>query len=111
MVVLPVATPVTIPLADPIVATPGVLLDQRPPPVASVSVIVAPTHNADGPTIGAGNGLTVIVALPVIILVQPVIELEATTIYMPAAACRPKSSAPPVPGIGKPTDVPPLNNW
>lgn len=54
----PVATPVTIPLEAPIVATEGARLFQLPPP-ASVSAIVAPTHNAVGPPIAAGTGLTV----------------------------------------------------
>jgi hypothetical protein len=68
------------PVVAPMVATPRVLLAHVPPGVASVSVIVAPTHNADGPTMAAGKGLTVIVALPVIVLVQPVIAFVATTV-------------------------------
>jgi hypothetical protein len=41
------------------VAMPGALLAHVPPP-GSVNVIEAATHNADGPPIGEGNGLTVI---------------------------------------------------
>lgn len=46
----------------------------------------------------AGSGLMVTVALPVIVAVQPDVFV-AITVYVPAVVCRPKSSAPPVPGI------------
>lgn len=64
----------------PIVATEGVLLAHVPDGVASVSVMVAPGHNAVGPVMAAGDGLTVIVALPLIRSVQPVVALVATTV-------------------------------
>jgi hypothetical protein len=64
----------------PIVATAGVLLLQIPPVVASVSVIVVPGQSADGPTIIAGNGFTLIITLSFIIRLQPVALLVACTL-------------------------------
>lgn len=61
MAVVPVVRPVIAPVADPIVATEVVALAHVPPVVASVSVMLAPTHKADGPLIAAGNGFTVTV--------------------------------------------------
>ena len=71
--------PVTMPLEAPITATAGALLTQEPPP-ASVNVMVALIHTAEGPEIAAGKGLTTIVALPVIVAVQPVVTLVAITV-------------------------------
>ena len=62
MVAGPVEMPVTIPVADPAVANAGTLLLQVPLPV-SVSVMVAPTHTADAPPMGAGKALTVILVV------------------------------------------------
>jgi hypothetical protein len=73
-VVVPVVTPVTIPVNDPIVATDVVLLAHVPPIEASVSVIVAPTHTAPGPLIGTGSGLTVTIT----VLTQPVLSVYVT---------------------------------
>ena len=56
--VVPVAAPLTIPVVVPIVAIVVVILLQVPPP-PSVRVMVDPTHNAEGPPMAAGNGLTV----------------------------------------------------
>ena len=52
---------------DPIVATAGVLLDQIPPPVASVSEITVPVHWLVGPPMAAttGTGFIVITLLDV----------------------------------------------
>ncbi len=60
MTVLPLVMPVTNPAAS-IVATPGLLLVQTPPPVASVNVIVLPAQTLDRPPMAAivGGGLTV----------------------------------------------------
>ena|SRR5579872_3664570 len=59
---VPMATPVIIPVDEPIVATAGVPLAHVPPGV-DTSVIVAPTHNAVGPVIvGKAFTLTVLVA-------------------------------------------------
>ena len=54
MTVVPKVPPVTTPVAEPIVATPVLLLTHVPPLTASVRVMVAPTHTAVGPLIGAG---------------------------------------------------------
>ena len=75
----PIARPVIIPVELPMVAMAGKLLVQFPPP-PSVSIIVEPTHTAVGPEIGAGNGFTIIVALPVILLLQPVPVFVAVTV-------------------------------
>ncbi len=60
IVAVPAEIPVTTPVVLPTVATPGALLVHVPPGVASVNVIVEPTHTADGPAITAGNAFTVI---------------------------------------------------
>ena len=53
IVAVPAATPVTTPVPLPTVATEVLLLVQLPQPVASVSVVVAPTHTVVVPEIGA----------------------------------------------------------
>ena len=52
MVDVPADTPVTIPDAEPIVATAGVLLLQVPPVVVLDNVVVAPIHVVSVPVIG-----------------------------------------------------------
>ena len=52
MVEVPADTPVTMPLAEPIVATAGVLLLQVPPVVVLERVVVAPMHVVSVPVIG-----------------------------------------------------------
>ena len=52
IVVVPPAIPVTRPVAAPMVATPGVPLLQAPPAVASLNVVVLPTHTVSVPVIG-----------------------------------------------------------
>jgi hypothetical protein len=79
MIVVPNAIPVTIPVEVPIVAVAGVLLIHVPPP-GSVNVMVAPTHTAVGPLIGAGKGLIIIATLPLMVLLQLVVALVATTV-------------------------------
>ena len=73
IVVVPAAIPPTIPVADPIVPTPGLLLLHVPVPpdaVKSLSVIVAPAHTAVRPLItpAAGDIFTVtfivVIAVP-----------------------------------------------
>ena len=59
MIVVPAPTPVTIPLAAPIVATAGVLLVQVPPPDASDNVIVLPLQTLVEPNIALGPATTV----------------------------------------------------
>src|ERR1700722_13756273 len=58
MVAMPAFVPVTSPVGSSI-TKPGVPVDQNPPVVASVNVIVLPTHTELGPTMGVGAGLTV----------------------------------------------------
>ena len=48
MVAVPGAIPVTKPVPDPTAATPGALLLQAPPVVASVKVSALPAQRADG---------------------------------------------------------------
>jgi hypothetical protein len=59
MVAVPMDMPVTIPVEDPMVATPGALLLQLPPAVASARVVVEPTQVFSVPVIGAGVATTV----------------------------------------------------
>lgn len=68
MVAVPVVAPVTTPDAEPTGAIAVLLLLHAPPVVASVSVIVAPTHTLLLPVIAAGEVLTVTVA----VVAQPV---------------------------------------
>ena len=64
MVVTPPATPVTMPVVE-ILPSEGRLLDHVPPVVTSLSDIVLPTHTDDGPVMGDGPALTVIVRVTV----------------------------------------------
>lgn len=59
MVATPAATPVTIPVAEPIVAVPVLPLVHNPPPPASLSVVVAPIHTWVRPVIAGGSVFTV----------------------------------------------------
>jgi len=63
---VPVATPVTTPDVDPIVATLVVVLDHLPPVDASLSVVVDPTHTLSVPVIGLDNVPTVTVNMMVL---------------------------------------------
>ena len=63
IVVVPEVTPVTTPVDEPIVATPGALLDHEPPPVLLVSVMVDPGHTVPGPTIGPAADITLTVVV------------------------------------------------
>ncbi len=58
---MPAETPQSTPVADPIVATAGVLLAHEPPEVLLVKVIQEPTHTLVGPTMGAAAETTVII--------------------------------------------------
>ena len=84
-------------------ATPVVAVLQVPPDVASLKVVEPPSHISIVPVIADGNGLTEMVTLPDILLVQPVTEEIATAVYEPAVVCRPKSSEAPAPMTGVPT--------
>jgi hypothetical protein len=59
----PGGSPVTIPVAEPTVATPGLLLLHIPPDVASLKGKDEPAHTDVGPVIDAGGGLTVTVVV------------------------------------------------
>lgn len=64
---VPAETPVTIRVAEPIVATVVVLLVQVPPP-ASLNVVVVPAQIPVAPDIADGKGLTV----ATVVVIQPV---------------------------------------
>jgi hypothetical protein len=61
--VAPLEIPVTIPVAEPTVPIAVALLLHVPPHVVQLSVVLPPTHTAARPVTGAGNGLTVSVAV------------------------------------------------
>ena len=111
MVAEPVEMPVTIPVL-PTPATVLALLVQFPPATESDNAIELPIHTLPGLVMEEGSGLTVTVALPVMLFVQPVVVvLVAVTLYVPAAVIEPKLIELPVPDTGLPTDVAPLYNW
>ena len=59
---------------------------------------VVPIATEVGPEItGVGKGLIITIAFPVIFIVQDVARSVATTVYVPAAVCRPKLREDPVP--------------
>ncbi len=96
------------------VATVVVLLLQAPPPLASVSVIVAETHTAVGPrNAAAGGGLITTVDVPDILPGQPVVMLVATTVVGGTGGCpagRRLSDPLSVPPTGAPTTETPLTS-
>src|SRR5947209_4732202 len=63
MTELPAATPLSMPVPDPMVAVPVLTLVHVPPEVASVSVVIPPTHATGVPVIAAGTALIVSVAV------------------------------------------------
>jgi hypothetical protein len=111
---VPVVPPVTVTvvgLAVSTVATVVLLLVHVPPDIVEVKVVVRPEQML-GPPVITGGELTVIVALPVIVVAQPVGPvIVPTTVYVPPAAINPKSTAAPMPESGGPTGVGPLNSW
>jgi hypothetical protein len=60
---LPDATPVTVPVEEPIVASEALLLLQVPPDEPSLNVVVAPAQTIPVPVIDDGSGLTVTAAV------------------------------------------------
>jgi hypothetical protein len=80
MVAVPTATPVTIPVVEPTVATGVRLLSHVPPGEASLRVIVLPTPTVELPEIG-GAALTVNVN--VALLVPTVYEIVQTPAETP----------------------------
>jgi len=63
IIAVPLVIPDTTPPSRVTEATAGTLLVQLPPAVALVKVILLPTHTAEEPAIGAGNGSTVSTAV------------------------------------------------
>ena len=55
---VPAETPITIPDADPIVATDGFVLTHVPPADASVSMEILPVHALEEPVIGSTRLIT-----------------------------------------------------
>ena len=64
--VVPVLTPVTVPLTMPTVATAGLVLVHTPPAVPSDKVMEVPVHCSDAPvtgsTTGTGSTFTILLA-------------------------------------------------
>lgn len=71
IVVVPAVIPVTIPLSDPTCAIPGPADVHVPPPVASLSVVVAIMHTCVVPVIAGGSAFTVTFAVDL----QPVVSV------------------------------------
>jgi hypothetical protein len=71
------AMPVAMPEVEPIVAIDVVPLVQVPPGEASAWGMVAPMQTAVAPVMGRGSGLMAMTALPVMVLLQPVVVLVA----------------------------------
>jgi hypothetical protein len=61
ILVVPVVLPVTMPVNNPIVATPGLLLDHVPPVPEVVSVFANPEQDTPAPIIGPASAFTVTV--------------------------------------------------
>ena len=76
MIVVPTATPVTVPLSEPTVAAAALLLIHTPPPMESLKVVVSFAHTADGPIMAVGERLTVIVVLAL----QPANDVYVITV-------------------------------
>lgn len=77
---LPIVNPFTTPLVEPILATPVLLLVHVPPPGPVANVVELPAHTVVAPLMGAGSGLMLMVALPLMLLVQPVVVFVAVTV-------------------------------
>jgi hypothetical protein len=67
MVAVPMARPLTVPVGV-TGATDGLLLLHVPPGVASLSVVIPPTHTAGSPVMGFGAAIT----LMIVVTLQPV---------------------------------------
>jgi len=63
MVAVPAATPHTVPVAEPAVATDVLLLLQVPPATASLRVVQEPAHMVSVPSMVEGVGVTVTTAV------------------------------------------------
>ena len=71
IVTAPEVTPFTVPVEEPMAAIAVLLLLHTPPEVASVNVVVKPTHTFVVPPIAAGFGLTV----KLVTAIQPVLNV------------------------------------
>lgn len=78
---MPEATPVTIPVAEPMPAIAELLLLQVPVPPLLLTVAVAPMQTLPAPVIAGGNGFTVSVR----VMEQPVEESVKVMVVVPAA--------------------------
>ena len=99
IVVVPEATPYTVPLDGSTVPFATALLLQVPPAVASLSVIVEPTHTDPGVPMIALIGFTVTVVL----LLQPVAVIIYDIVLVPAVD--PPVTIPDVPTVATPVLV------
>ena len=79
ILVVPIASAVTSPVADPMDAVSGALLLHTPPAGVVVSAAPAPRQTAEGPPMPVGPGFIDITALLAIARVQPK-ALVATTV-------------------------------
>lgn len=82
IVVVPAATPPTVPVAAPIVAVAGVLLTHVPAPDASVNVVDVPGHTESVPPMAAAERFTVstfVAVHPVDVSVNVIVVVPATT--------------------------------
>ena len=75
ILVVPVATPLTVPLDEPMVAVAGDELIHTPPVTVLVNDIVVDAHNAVGPAMAAGCALMVMVA----VAAQPAVDVKVIT--------------------------------
>ena len=78
IVVVPAATPVIIPVPEPIDASEGAALLQEPPGDASATDVVVPGQTVVAPVIGSGVGFTDVVLVAAIRPVQPLISVAVT---------------------------------
>ena len=75
MLAVPAETPVTIPVAAPMVAIVGVRLVQTPPDVGFVSVIVEPSHTDAGPLIAPTPETSTVIARVAVFVPHAVVTL------------------------------------
>ena len=83
MVAVPAVTPDTIPDADPIVATPVLLLLQVPPITSSVKDDVPLRHTVAGPVMGSATAVLVIVMILLAVSVLQELVTEYNTVSVP----------------------------
>jgi len=84
MVAIPAATPFTVPPVTPAIAV--LLLLQVPPGVASLSIVVLPTHTCNTPVMGAGDGFTTSVKVIWQVVAVSVYVIVAEPVATPVTA-------------------------